>query len=163
MYLSHVQNHPICLLSVDHTLRSGKLSRRVHHYGFHTTKQVGCKYSQLDNDIHKFEFTGVGTTGLDELFGYLQALWSLHSSDETLRYIVDTTNSNGQASMVQLLRRFQELDRNMSDRPNGRTAIVHNPDALVSLADSFVRTFAPKRDRSRFLKKGKKKKRYNGY
>lgn len=125
---------------------------------FTQQKQVGCQYTVLENGIHKFVFTGVGTTGLDELFGHLKALWAQHSSNETLRYIVDTTNSNGQASMVQLLRRFQELDRSMSDRPNGRTAIIHNPDGLVSLADSFVRTFAPKRDRSRFFENGQEEK-----
>lgn len=121
-------------------------------------EKIGCQYSLLDNGIHKFVFTGIGKTGLDDLFEYLHELWSQHSSDETLRYIVDTTQSNGQASMVQLLRRFQQLDKSLTDRPNGRTAIIHNPDALVTLADSFVRTFAPKRDKSRFFQNGEEEK-----
>ncbi len=121
-------------------------------------EKIGCQYSLLDNGIHKFVFTGIGETGLDDLFEYLHELWSQHSSDETLRYIVDTTQSNGQASMVQLLRRFQQLDKSITDRPNGRTAIIHNPDGLVTLADSFVRTFAPKRDKSRFFQNGEEEK-----
>lgn len=115
---------------------------------------IGCDYTILENNIHKFVFTGEGDSGMDELFAYLEKLWSEHDQDETLRYIVDTTRSDGQTSMMKLLERFRQLEKSMDQRPAGRTAIIHKPDALISLADSFIRTFAPSRDKTRFFKSG---------
>jgi len=115
---------------------------------------VGCEYSILDNGIHQFVFTGKGNSGIDELFAYLSNLWAIHSADETLYYLVDTTHAGGDTSMVQLLDRFRQLERTTDERPAGRTAIIHEPDVLISLADSFIRTFAPRRDKTRFFRSG---------
>lgn len=113
--------------------------------------EPGCIYEKLDNGIHKFIFTGKGEDGMDVFFTILEGILRSTPTDTTLRYIVDNTRSGKQGSMMELVRRFRKLESRIPERAAGRTAIIHNPDILITLADTFVSTLAPSKDKTRFF------------
>lgn len=116
----------------------------------HTT-MTGCKYHYLPQGIHEFVFTGEGNTGMDEFFAKLEEILTTTPHDQTLRYIVDTTHSKGQASIREMISRFKKLEAKITRRARGRTAILHTTNVLVSLADLMISTFAPGQDKTRFF------------
>lgn len=116
-----------------------------------TAAEQGCLYQYLENGIHEFIFTGKGTTGLDEFFEKLEEILRSTPPDASLRYLVDTTASQGQASMANLVRRFRKLEAKVPVRARGRTAIIHNPGLFLSLIDTLIDTLAPGQDRTRLF------------
>lgn len=119
-------------------------------------EREGVIYTLLDGDIHEFVFTGQGDKGLDEFFELLVDLLKKTPSDATLRYLVDATKSKGRGSMNELVRRFRKLESQFPIRAAGRTAILHDGSLLLTLANTFVDTLAPNKDKSHFFEKSKR-------
>jgi hypothetical protein len=115
----------------------------------------GCLYHLRDDGIHEFIFTGKGEKGLDEFFEYAEHVFASYADEPLLRYYIDATRTDGNTSMVQMMRRFRDLEARYPGRPDGRTALIHKPNALVTLGATFIDTFAPRRDRTRLFREGK--------
>lgn len=118
-----------------------------------TQAEKGCLYTLHDNGVHEFVFTGKGETGVDEFFEQLEAILRDTPTDETLRYIVDSTQAGGKSPMSELVRRFRKLEARIpqTTRAAGRTAIIHDGSVLLTLANTFVNTLAPGKDKTRFF------------
>ena len=119
-------------------------------------EKEGLIYTILEGDIHEFVFTGVGDKGLDDFFDILKDLLKRTPPDTTLRYLVDATKNRGQGAMNQLVRRFRKLEAQIPIRAAGRTAILHDGSLLLTLANTFVDTLAPSKDKSHFFVKSKR-------
>lgn len=119
-------------------------------------EREGITYTHLEDDIHEFVFTGDSEKGLDEFFELLADLLKKTPSDATLRYIVDATKTKGRGSMNELVRRFRKLEAQFPMRAAGRTAILHDGSLLLTLANTFVDTLAPNKDRTHFFEKSKR-------
>lgn len=120
--------------------------------------EKGCLYHHREDGIHEFIFTGKGENGLDEFFEQVEYIFNMYKDQEILRYYVDATRADGNSSMVKMMRRFRELEARYPARPSGRTALVHKPNALVTLGGTFIDTFAPNRDKTRLFSRGKEDK-----
>lgn len=119
-------------------------------------EKEGVIYTVLEGDIHEFVFTGVGDKGQDEFFEILKDLLKRTPPENTLRYLVDATKNKGRGSMNELVRRFRKLEAQMPIRAAGRTAILHEGNLLLTLANTFVDTLAPSKDKSHFFEKSKR-------
>ncbi|MEO1287736.1 MAG: hypothetical protein AAFV93_08200 [Chloroflexota bacterium] len=114
-------------------------------------EKTGLIYRHYDNDIHEFIFTDDGEGGLDHFFEIVKSLLQDAPVDSTLRYIVDIQQSNGQSAMAGLVRRFRKLEAQLGERAAGRTVILHNGLVLLTLANTFLDTLAPSKDKTRFF------------
>lgn len=120
--------------------------------------EKGCLYHLRDDGIHQFIFTGRGEHGLDEFFEQVELIFNTYADAPLLKYYVDATRAQGNSSMVNMMRRFRELEARYPERPDGRTALIHKPNALVTLGATFIDTFAPNRDKTRLFPQGKEDK-----
>lgn len=112
----------------------------------------GCTYEVLPSGIHVFTFTGKSPTALDEFFVILtNLLATTDPSVQVLRYIVDVTDASGQAPINEMVRRFQRLETALPQRPRGRTAIIHQGNVFLSLANTLLGALAPAGDVTRFF------------
>jgi hypothetical protein len=118
-------------------------------------EKAGLIYTYREDGIHEFAFTG-DDTGLDHFFDILKNLLENTPADKVLRYLVDATNSSGRSSMTELIRRFRKLEAQLPVRAAGRTAIIHDGSLLLTLANTFVDTLAPDKDKTRFFVKTKR-------
>lgn len=116
----------------------------------------GCRYQQLPSGIHEFVFTGEGTDGLDYFFEKLSSIIAHAPSDSTLRYLVDVSPLDGRGSLAELVKRFRKLEATFPERAKGRTAIIHNPNLLITFVNTFIATLAPGRDKTRFFVNSKR-------
>jgi len=114
-------------------------------------EKEGLIYTQYQNGIHEFVFTGEGEAGLDHFFDIVKELLEGTTGEDRLRYIVDARQTRGRGAMGQLVRRFRKLEVQLGDRAAGRTAILHNGSLLLTLANTFLDTFAPDKDKTRFF------------
>lgn len=114
-------------------------------------EKEGLVYTHYASGFHEFVFTGEGEAGLDHFFEIIKGLLSGTSGDQIIRYVVDATNTRGQGAMGELVRRFRKLEVQLGDRAAGRTAILHNGSLLLTLANTFIDTLAPDKDKTRFF------------
>ncbi len=113
---------------------------------------TGCTYALLPNGVHTFTFTGRSPTALDEFFAILtELLATADPRTPVLRYIVDVTDASGQAPINEMVRRFQRLETALPQRPRGRTAIIHQGNIFLTLANTLISTLAPAGDKTRFF------------
>lgn len=116
-----------------------------------TDGQPGCIYHLLDNGIHEFTFRESSREAIDQFFGQLAEILQTTPTTDTLRYLVDITLGDKQVSLTKMSWRFRRLDMEIPVRARGRTAILHNPGALISFVDGFIRALAPLKDVTRFF------------
>jgi len=114
-------------------------------------EKEGLVYKHYTTDIHEFIFTGEGEAGLDHFFDIVKKLLEETPTNKTLRYIVDATNTRGRGTMGELVKRFRKLDVQLGERAAGRTAILHDGSLLLILANTFIDTLAPDKDKTRFF------------
>jgi hypothetical protein len=115
--------------------------------------QQGCIYRLRDDGIHEFSFTGQGERSVDEFFQQLeQVLAESNPATPLLRYLVRLPLAQGQAPLSELAKRFRKLDVALPKRPNGRTAILHKSDLLLTLMNTVIGALAPQRDKTMFFK-----------
>lgn len=113
----------------------------------------GCIYRLRDDGIHEFSFTGEGDHSVDEFFEQLeQVLAETDPQTPLLRYLVRLPTVQGKAPLTELAKRFRKLDVALPKRPNGRTAILHQGDLLLTLMNTVISALAPQRDKTQFFK-----------
>lgn len=118
----------------------------------HDSGAADMQYLLLPNGIHQFTFYRASKEGIDEFFHILEAIFSSTSHEETARYILDITGSEGtNVSLVSGTQRFRMLETRYAHRARGRTAVLHQPGITYTLLDSFIRALAPRRDVTRFF------------
>ncbi len=116
-----------------------------------TQKNKGCHYNKLTSGVHEFIFTGEGEDGLDYFFDTLTGIIAEAPMNTTLRYLVDVTPLDGRGSLAELVKRFRKLEAQFPERAKGRTAIIHNPNLLITFVNTFITTLAPGQDKTRFF------------
>ncbi|MEL6527927.1 MAG: hypothetical protein AAFQ07_19675, partial [Chloroflexota bacterium] len=103
------------------------------------------------SEIHEFVFTGGSDAGLENFFEIARDLLDASKPEDTMRYIIDTTQSTTNNQMGKLVRGFRKLEAQVGERAAGRTVILHDGSVLLSLADTFLSTLAPAKDKTRFF------------
>jgi hypothetical protein len=107
-------------------------------------------YQQRPDGIHEFLFTGRGN-GMDEFFAILTDILQAAPRRQPLYYLVDVTHGGKFAPIAELVKRFRRLQVQIPERAPGRTAIIHAPGVLLTLANMLIDTLAPGEDRTRFF------------
>lgn len=118
-----------------------------------TSSTPGLVYARLEGDIHEFSFLESSKAVVDSFFQALEGILAAAPPDSTLRYLVDTTRSEGgmALSLVAMTQRFRRLEAQFPQRARGRTAVLHRHGAVIAFIDELIRALAPSRDVTRFF------------
>jgi len=97
-----------------------------------------CVHNVLDNGVHEFVFSDASRAAFDEFLANLEQVAEARQPDERVCLLLDWRQS-GIPPLQYAFQRVREYLQKHPSEGDGRTAIVYDYGALVSLMQSFVR------------------------
>lgn len=98
-------------------------------------------YTLHENGIYEFRFEKASRKSVDELYEVLEKHLFMQPYPDSVLLLIDTTNGI-YPPLRHLFSATQEFNRKYKDAPPGYTAVLSNPNVLLSLTDAFMRTLS---------------------
>ncbi len=114
----------------------------------------GLRHVLHENGIHEFTFLKPSRQAIDDLYGIMNDLMENAPRPEIVLLLVDVTNGI-YPPLRHLFKATQEFNSTHVDAPPGFTAVIAAPNAMVTLAATFMNTlnkFIMGYNRLRFFK-----------
>ena len=99
------------------------------------------QYVRHASGIHEFTFLKASRNSIDELYEVMRGLLQHHPKPDSVLLLVDVTNGI-YPPLRYLFSATTDFNATHDDAPPGYTAVISNPNAVVMLADTFMKTLS---------------------